>query len=83
MNDLKINISNFPKHIFWNYKDNAELNEEIVINNVILYGDLNDYRKLLSLVNKKSFEQVVSKLEQTGRYKKRINFIKEIILEEI
>ncbi|MDZ4713618.1 MAG: hypothetical protein SGI89_15020 [bacterium] len=76
----KINISAFPKHIFWNYKDHAELSEDIVISNVILYGELSDYKTLLTLVSRQSFENVVRDIEKTGKYKKRINFIKKIIL---
>jgi len=76
----KINIAEFPRHIFWNYKEGAELSEKIVIENVILYGSLDDYKKLLSMVDKKTFADVVKKLDLSGKYKKRVNFIKEIIL---
>lgn len=76
----KINISVFPKHIFWNYKDNAEVIESVVINNVILYGDIEDYKKLLKMVSRESFTNVVDTIEKTGRYKKRINFIRKVVL---
>lgn len=80
MSISKINISEFSKHIFRNYKDRSELNEEIMIDNVLLHGEMKDYRKLLSLVDKKSFIKAVEKLEKSGKYNKRINFIKKIIL---
>lgn len=67
MSISKINISEFSKHIFRNYKDNSELNEEIVIDNVLLYGEMKDYRKLLSLVNKESFIKAVDRLERSGK----------------
>ncbi|MEO8208958.1 MAG: hypothetical protein ABI840_00240 [bacterium] len=75
-----INISGFSNHIFWNYKKDSELDEAIVIQNVILYGDLNDYKKILKLVSKESFTREVNELEKTGRYKKRLNFIKKVLL---
>ncbi|MDQ3020778.1 MAG: hypothetical protein M3R36_09445 [Bacteroidota bacterium] len=80
MSDRLINISDFAHHIFWNYKKSINLNEDIVIQNVILYGDLDDYKKILKLVSKESFANIVNELEKTGKYKKRINFIKKVIL---
>gem|GEM_PF-5865184 len=56
------------------------MSEDIVISNVILYGELSDYKTLLTLVSRQSFENVVRDIEKTGKYKKRINFIKKIIL---
>ena len=68
-----INISAFPQHIFWSYKPGTSLDEDIVIEHVILFGDLHDHKKLLNLVSKESLRKVVENLEKTGRYKKRIN----------
>ena len=75
-----INISEFPQNIFWNYKPGSELDESIVIENVILYGELKDLSKLLKLVSLKSIENVVDNFEKKGKYKKRTNFIKKVIL---
>ncbi|MCY7361285.1 MAG: hypothetical protein LH629_04335 [Ignavibacteria bacterium] len=75
-----INISEFPKHIFWNYKSDAELDEEIVTYNVLLYGDIPDYKKLVKIVNRDSLVKAVAEIEKTGRNKKRVNFIKKILL---
>ncbi len=80
MNNKLINISDFPKHLFWNYRSDAELDKHIVIEHVILYGELNDYKKLMSIVSKDNLRQVVEELEKSGRYKKRINFVKKIFL---
>jgi hypothetical protein len=80
MSERLINISDFAKHIFWNYKKNSNLNEDIVIQNIILYGDLDDFKKIISIAGKESFTNIVNELEKTGRYKKRINFIKKVIL---
>lgn len=34
----QIDISDFPKHVFWSYKKNAKLDKQIVVEHVILYG---------------------------------------------
>jgi len=80
MNNNLINISYFPKHIFWNYKVDSNLDEEIVIKNVLLYGDMEDYKKLINMVSRESLSKVVDDLEKNGKNIKRLNFIKKIIL---
>ncbi|MDQ3193660.1 MAG: hypothetical protein M3P82_01545 [Bacteroidota bacterium] len=80
MNDKRIDTSDFPRHIFWNYKENVFLNEDIVIRNVLLYGDIEDYKKLLKHISNDSLNKIVKQLEATGKNKKRINFIKKILL---
>jgi hypothetical protein len=34
-----MNISVFPKHIFWAWQENADLPDEVIAEQVILYGD--------------------------------------------
>lgn len=80
MSDRLISISEFADHIFWSYRKDSVLDEAIVIQNVILYGDLQDYKKMLKLVSKESFTKEVNELEKTGRYKKRLNFIRKVLL---
>jgi len=79
-NNNLINISDFPKHIFWNYKVDSNLDEEIVIENVLLYGDIDDYKTLDKIVSRNSLIKVVTELEKKGKNLKRINFIKKILL---
>ncbi len=80
MHNNVINISYFPKHIFWEYKDDSILDEEIVIKNVLLYGDMDEFKKLIRMVTRESLTKVVDDLEKSGEYKKRFNFIKKIIM---
>ncbi len=35
-------INNYPKYIFWNYADDADLPENIVAEQVLSYGDIED-----------------------------------------
>lgn len=80
MKNKLINISDFPKHIFWNYKSGAELDEETVAYNVLMYGDLKDYKKMIEMISRDSLVKAVNEIEKTGKYKKRVNFIKKVIL---
>jgi hypothetical protein len=75
-------ISDYPKYIFWSYKDNCDVNEETIVNNVCLYGDIKDILKAYNEISKEKFTEVISKIQETKRYKKRINFIKKIIMEQ-
>lgn len=77
-----ISISEFQKHIFWNYNPGAELDKNIIIENVLMYGELNDYKKLLRLVSKEDIAKVTDQIEKRGRFKKRINFIRKVILSD-
>jgi len=77
-----MNISGYPKYIFWSYKDNCDLDEKTIVNNVCLYGDIKDILKVYSEISKEKFSEVISNIQSSNRYKKRINFIKKIIMEE-
>ena len=77
-----MNISKFSKHIFWNYKKNINLPDEVVANRVFLYGDMIDMYRLSQEVDKKLLRAVLQKIKQTNRYKKRVNFISKVILSE-
>jgi hypothetical protein len=80
MNNIKLSISDFQKHIFWNYKPDAVLDENVVIENVILYGELSDFSKLIRLVSRDSIRNVNDKIDRTGRYRKRVNFVRRVLL---
>jgi hypothetical protein len=73
-------ITAFPHHIFWSYAPQADLPEEIVAEQVILYGDLTDLFRLQDLVSKSSIEKANQKIEANGRWLKRVNFVNKIIL---
>ncbi|MCK4636184.1 MAG: hypothetical protein KAT32_04965 [Candidatus Moranbacteria bacterium] len=77
-----MNISKFPKNIFWNYEKNINLPDEVVVNRVFLYGDMIDMYRLSQEVDTKLLRAVLQKIKQTNRYKKRVNFISKVILSE-
>ncbi|MEO6695599.1 MAG: hypothetical protein ABIY50_13610 [Ignavibacteria bacterium] len=80
MHNNVINISYFPKHIFWEFKDDSILDEEIVIKNVLLFGEIEDYKILIRMITSESLAKVVDDLGESGEHKKRFNFIKKIIM---
>lgn len=73
-------ISAFPRHIFWSYAPQADLPEEIVAEQVILYGDLTDIFRLQDLVSKANIAKANQKIEAKGRWLKRVHFINKVIL---
>ncbi len=75
-------INEFPHHIFWNYKKDADLPIEVVTKNIFLYGDVQDMVKVCSMVERKDLQISISKLEKSDRYKKRVNFIKKVLLDD-
>ncbi len=77
-----MNISAFPKYIFWSYKPEADLPESLVTEQVLLYGDLEDMFRLSDLVSNQVIETVNKKISDTGRWQKRTNFINKVILRK-
>jgi hypothetical protein len=76
-----MNISVFPKHIFWSWKGNSDLPEELVAEQVILYGDLDDLFLLSKIVPQKIIKNANDKIISSGKYLKRTNLITKVILD--
>lgn len=68
-------ISQFPKHIFWQYKPEADLPDLIVLENLLLFGDLDDLLKVPRLFSSKQIAEVQKKIGAGKRWKKRAFFI--------
>lgn len=73
-------ISSFPKYIFWQYKADANLPKMVVLENVLLYGDLEDMFNIARLFTSDEIAEVQKKIEAGNRWKKRAFFIKKILL---
>lgn len=73
-------ISSFPKYIFWQYKSDADLPGMLVLENVLLYGDLEDLFRITKLFTSQEISEVQQKIEAGGRWKKRAFFIKKVLL---
>ena len=73
-------ISTFPKHIFWQYKPEADLPDLVVLENLLLYGDLDDLLNAPRLFPKQQIMEVQKKIQASGKWKKRAFFINKILL---
>lgn len=73
-------ITAFPHHLFWSYSTSADLPEELVAEQVILYGDLDDIFRLSDMVSKDVINAANQKIMVLGRWKKRTYFVSKIIL---
>jgi hypothetical protein len=71
-------ISNFSRHIFWSYKKGADLPDDIVIKQVISYGELSDIITLTTLYRKDMLRAKIKKFYLSN--KKRANFILKVFL---
>ena len=71
-------INKFSKHIFWSYKEDADLPEEVVIRQVLLYGEVKDMLLISKLYTKDSILLVLGKFGQ--RQNKRRCFVEKVIL---
>lgn len=77
-----MNTKGFSKHIFWSYKSNADLPKQIIIKRVIAYGEIPDLLKLSESIPAIDIMHEISNWKEQGRYKKRIYFLKKIILDQ-
>jgi len=75
-----MNISTFPKHLFWSYSNDADIPEEVVAEQVIRYGDLEDLFQLSALVSSDVIAGVNRRIASQGHWLKRCNFVDKIIL---
>ena len=75
-----MNIALFPKHLFWSYHPQADLPDEVVAEQVILYGDLDDLFRLSNHVSSVIISRVNKKISLRGRWKKRCYFVEKVIL---
>ena len=68
----------FSKYLFWSYKENADLPDEVIIRNVCLLGEFSDLNKLVEIFPKEKIKNELSKL--LPKNKKRVNLIEKILL---
>lgn len=73
-------ISQFSPHIFWSYDKSKELPEELVIEQVLFNGEIEDIDLLFESCDKERIEKVVIRYETEGKREKRTNFIRMIYL---
>ncbi len=73
-------IEPFSKHIFWSYKPDADLPENLVIQQVVAYGEFSDLRLISKLISAQRILQAIEQWKNKHQHKKRINLLKQIFL---
>jgi len=75
-------ITSFPRHIFWQYKPDADLPDQVILENLLRYGDLDDLLQVPKFFSPSQIAEVQRKIGIGNRWKKRAFFIKKILLAE-
>ncbi len=73
-------ISQFSPHIFWSYDKTKELPDDLVIEQVLFNGEIEDIELLFKLYSDQEIERVVSRYEKEGKREKRTNFVRMMYL---
>ena len=73
-------ISEYSPHIFWSYKKSADLEPEVVIRQVIAYGEIKDMILLTRKLKKKRIMEAISSWKDREKYDKHIHFFVNVIL---
>lgn len=73
-------IRHFSSHIFWSYDKGSDLKPEVVIKQVIVYGEVKDMVLLARKVGKKKINDVIENWKEREKYDKHINFMEKVIL---
>ncbi len=71
-------ITPFSKYIFWSYKNDADLPDELIIRQVAVYGGIEDIIKLTKLYRSKFLINILEGIKD--KHPKRINFITKVLL---
>jgi len=75
-----MNIAGFSEYPFWSYKKTADLPEEVVIRQIVLYGEIRDMIRLTQLISREHIDNILMQLSSSdSRNKKRINFFRKVI----
>jgi hypothetical protein len=75
-----MDIKGFSPHIFWSYNRSAELKPEVVIRQVIAYGEVKDMNLLVKKAGKGKIHDVIKTWKNREKYEKHINFMEKVIL---
>jgi hypothetical protein len=75
-----MNISGFSPYLFWSYEKKADLPDEVIIRQIVLYGEIRDMIKLTQLVSMERIDNTLKQLSSfDNRNGKRINFFRKVI----
>jgi len=75
-----MDIREFSPHLFWSYDKDADIKPEIVVRQVIAYGEIRDMILLARSVEKKKILLAINHWKEQEKHMKHINFFKKVIL---
>ncbi len=75
-----MDIKGFSPHIFWSYYRSKELKPEVVIRQVIAYGEVKDMILLVKKVGERKIHDEIRKWKDREKFDKHINFMERVIL---
>ena len=67
-------VKDFSPYIFWSYDSSAEIPNEIIIRQVIAYGEISDLSLLASTFTPQKIAEATENWMEHERFVKRINF---------
>lgn len=76
-------IQPFSKYIFWSYEAGVDLPDNLVIRQVVAYGEFSDIRLLFKMVSHHVIKQALESWAERSRYMKRINLVNKVFLDEV
>ena len=76
-----MDIRDFSPHIFWSYDRGADIEPEVVIRQVIAYGEVRDMMLLVKRINRERILEVIGNWKEQDKHYKRIHFFTTVILE--
>lgn len=75
-------IAPFSGHIFWSYKRDADLPENIIIQQVIAYGELKDFLLLSRMFSADQINEAIKLWKNKSKHIREINLLKKVYLDE-
>jgi hypothetical protein len=72
-------ITGFSEYLFWSYDKSADLPEEVIIKQIVQYGEIKDMLNLMEKIDSKKIEKVIGAMKMNRQNKKRINFFLKVI----
>lgn len=76
-----MDIRDFSPYIFWSYDRGADIEPEVVIRQVIAYGEVRDMMLLNKRINKERILEVIGNWKEQDKHCKRMHFFTTVILE--
>ena len=75
-----MNIEPYSRHIFWSYRPDADLPENLIVRQVIAYGEISDFKLICKTIPHNKIKEAIGSWKNQDQYKKQIEFLEKIFL---